>query len=91
MSPFIMDACHLSNSCWVSDYSSISLEDAHDIYSLPQKFDYTHGWMRWGAVGLTAFSLATALSLRPIRHAAFEFFLISHIVLIWCVIWCTLL
>ncbi|GJE84448.1 ferric reductase family protein [Phanerochaete sordida] len=49
---------------------------------LPEQFDFTHGWMRWGALGLTAFTLAAILSLRPIRNAFFEFFLISHIVLI---------
>ncbi|EKM59392.1 uncharacterized protein PHACADRAFT_169942 [Phanerochaete carnosa HHB-10118-sp] len=49
---------------------------------LPEQFDFTHGWMRWGATGLTAFTLAAILSLRPIRNAFFEFFLISHIVLI---------
>ena len=38
--------------------------------------------MRWGAVGLTAFTLAAVASLRPIRNAFFEFFLISHIILI---------
>ncbi|KAI0091940.1 ferric reductase NAD binding domain-containing protein [Irpex rosettiformis] len=49
---------------------------------LPQKFDFTHGWMRWGAVGLVALTLTTILSVRPIRHIAFEFFLISHIILV---------
>lgn len=49
---------------------------------LPEQFEFTHGWMRWGAVGLAAFTLAAILSLRPIRNAFFEFFLISHIVLI---------
>jgi ferric-chelate reductase len=34
-----------------------------------------------GGVGLAAFTLGTVLSLAPIRHRAFEFFLISHIVL----------
>lgn len=38
--------------------------------------------MQAGAVGLAAFSLAALLSIRPIRHMAFEFFLLSHIVLI---------
>ncbi|KAI0693553.1 ferric reductase NAD binding domain-containing protein [Cytidiella melzeri] len=49
---------------------------------LPEKFDLTHGWMRCGATGLVAFTLATILSVRPIRNIAFEFFLISHIILI---------
>ncbi|THH02456.1 hypothetical protein EW026_g465 [Hermanssonia centrifuga] len=49
---------------------------------LPEKFDFTHGWMRCGATGLSAFTLATILSLRPIRNAFFEFFLVSHIALI---------
>ncbi|KAI0775988.1 hypothetical protein BD413DRAFT_257872 [Trametes elegans] len=52
------------------------------ISGLPEKFDFTHGWMRWGAVGLAAFTLATILSVRFIRNAFFEFFLISHIVLV---------
>ncbi|TFK43398.1 FAD-binding domain-containing protein [Crucibulum laeve] len=52
------------------------------VSGLPQQFDFTHDWMRSGAVGLTAFSIATLLSVRPIRNMAFEFFLISHIVLI---------
>ncbi|KAG5637453.1 hypothetical protein H0H81_004470 [Sphagnurus paluster] len=34
------------------------------------------------AAGLGAFSLATILSIRPIRNLAYEFFLICHIVLI---------
>ena len=33
-------------------------------------------------MGLAAFTLATILSVRPIRQLAFEFFLVSHIVLI---------
>ncbi|KAI0347380.1 hypothetical protein BDW22DRAFT_1404940 [Trametopsis cervina] len=49
---------------------------------LPQKFDFTHAWIRWGAVGLVAFTLATIFSIRPIRNAFFEFFLITHIILI---------
>lgn len=51
-------------------------------FSLPEKFDFTHGWMRWGAVGLAAFTLATLFSVRPVRNAFFEFFLITHIILI---------
>ncbi|KIJ94088.1 hypothetical protein K443DRAFT_111053 [Laccaria amethystina LaAM-08-1] len=38
--------------------------------------------MRAGALSLVALTLATILSIRPIRNIAFEFFLISHIVLI---------
>lgn len=49
---------------------------------LPEKFDFTHDWVRAGALGLTAFTLAAIFSIRPIRNAFFEFFLISHIVLI---------
>ncbi|KAI0758296.1 ferric reductase NAD binding domain-containing protein [Irpex lacteus] len=26
---------------------------------LPEKFDFSHGWIRWGAVGLVAFTLTT--------------------------------
>ncbi|KAF8897417.1 hypothetical protein BD779DRAFT_1608032 [Infundibulicybe gibba] len=50
---------------------------------LPTSFGFDHGWMRSGALGLTAFSLATILSLRPIRQMVFEFFLVSHIILIF--------
>ncbi|KAG5219913.1 FAD-binding domain-containing protein [Salix suchowensis] len=35
-----------------------------------------------GAIALVAFTVATFISFRPIRNAAFEFFLISHIVLV---------
>ncbi|KAJ3554162.1 hypothetical protein NM688_g3250 [Phlebia brevispora] len=52
------------------------------VGGLPEKFDFTHGWMRCGAAGLAAFTLATILSFRPIRNAFFEFFLLSHIVLV---------
>ena len=52
------------------------------FYSLPPTHDFSHGWMRWGAVGLTAFTLLTILSVRFIRNALFEFFLLSHIVLV---------
>ncbi|TFK76030.1 hypothetical protein BDN72DRAFT_362236 [Pluteus cervinus] len=55
---------------------------ARTVAGLPERFDFTHTWMRWGAVGLAAFSLATFLSIRPFRNLAFEFFLISHIILI---------
>lgn len=55
--------------------------------SLPAKFDLSHGWMRWGVTGLTAFSLATILSLRPIRQKVFEFFLVTHIILIGYVLY----
>ncbi|KII94680.1 hypothetical protein PLICRDRAFT_169410 [Plicaturopsis crispa FD-325 SS-3] len=52
------------------------------VGGLPAHFDFTNGWMVWGATGLTAFSLATALSIRPVRQVAFEFFLVSHIILV---------
>ncbi|KAL0949689.1 hypothetical protein HGRIS_009726 [Hohenbuehelia grisea] len=55
---------------------------------LPPQFDFTHDWVRAGAVAISAFTLATFLSFRPIRHIAFEFFLISHIVLIAIFIIC---
>ncbi|TFY82597.1 hypothetical protein EWM64_g1407 [Hericium alpestre] len=55
---------------------------AHILSGLPEAFDLSHTWMRMGAVGLVAFTLATVLSLRPFRQLAFEFFLVSHIVLI---------
>ncbi|KAL5487797.1 FRP1_3 [Sanghuangporus weigelae] len=53
------------------------------LSGLPEKFDLSHGWMKWGVAGLAAFSLATVLSVRPIRIKLFEFFLVSHIVLIF--------
>ncbi|KAH9850710.1 ferric reductase NAD binding domain-containing protein [Lenzites betulinus] len=52
------------------------------ISGLSGRTDFTNGWMRWGAVGLAAFTLATIFSVRFIRNAFFEFFLISHIVLV---------
>jgi ferric-chelate reductase len=51
---------------------------------LPAKFDFSHDWMRSGAVGLGGFTMATILSIRPLRHIGFEFFLIGHIVFILC-------
>ncbi|PPQ99070.1 hypothetical protein CVT24_003630 [Panaeolus cyanescens] len=53
------------------------------VSGLPPQFDFTHNWMRSGAVGLGAFTIATFLSIRPIRHVAFEFFLVTHIVFIF--------
>ncbi|KAH9483266.1 Ferric reductase transmembrane component 5 [Psilocybe cubensis] len=50
---------------------------------LPKNLDLSHNWMRSGAISLTALTLATILSIRPIRRAAFEFFLIAHIILIF--------
>ncbi|QRV87582.1 Ferric reductase like transmembrane component [Ceratobasidium sp. AG-Ba] len=38
--------------------------------------------MRFGVVAMTAFTLATLLSLRPIRNMAYEVFLICHIILV---------
>jgi len=52
------------------------------VSGLPPMFDFSHDWMRCGALGLAAFTIATILSIRPIRHVAFEFFLVAHIVLI---------
>ncbi|CAL1701427.1 unnamed protein product [Somion occarium] len=52
------------------------------VGGLSGKFDFTHGWMQCGATGLAAFTLAKILSIRPIRNAFFEFFLVSHIILI---------
>ncbi|KAI0321845.1 FAD-binding domain-containing protein [Amylostereum chailletii] len=54
----------------------------HVASGLPEIFDFRHSWMRWGVTGLIAFTLATVLSIRPIRQMAFEFFLVSHIILI---------
>jgi ferric-chelate reductase len=51
---------------------------------LPAKFDLSHDWMAAGAVGLAGVTLATILSIRPLRHIGFEFFLIGHIVFILC-------
>ncbi|KAI0720245.1 hypothetical protein C8T65DRAFT_692861 [Cerioporus squamosus] len=52
------------------------------ISGLSEKFDFSHAWMRWGATGLVAFTLATILSARFIRNAFFEFFLLTHILLV---------
>ncbi|KAF7433186.1 hypothetical protein PC9H_005135 [Pleurotus ostreatus] len=49
---------------------------------LGARSDFSHNWMIAGAIALVAFTLATFISFRPIRNAAFEFFLISHIILI---------
>ncbi|OBZ76332.1 putative ferric reductase transmembrane component [Grifola frondosa] len=49
---------------------------------LPEQFDFSHGWMRWGVAGLAAFTLTTILSIRPVRNMFFEFFLLSHIALV---------
>lgn len=38
--------------------------------------------MRSGALGLAALTIAMILSIRPIRNAAFEFFLVTHIIFI---------
>lgn len=52
------------------------------VSGLSPQFDFSHNWVRSGAISLAAFSLGTVLALRPIRHFAFEFFLVCHIVLI---------
>ncbi|KAF9483940.1 hypothetical protein BDN70DRAFT_903886 [Pholiota conissans] len=52
------------------------------VSGLPTQFDFSHDFMRAGAVGLVALTLAAILSIRPLRHVAFEFFLVAHIVLI---------
>ncbi|KAI1796261.1 hypothetical protein LXA43DRAFT_1090336 [Ganoderma leucocontextum] len=52
------------------------------LEGLTGKHDFSHGWMRWGAVSLTAFTLLTAMSVRFIRNVFFEFFLLSHIALV---------
>ncbi|KLO19817.1 hypothetical protein SCHPADRAFT_817568 [Schizopora paradoxa] len=49
---------------------------------LPAKFDLQNGWMRCGVVGLAAFTIATILSLRIIRVRFFEFFFVTHLILI---------
>ena len=43
--------------------------------------------MRWGVTGLTPYTLATILSIRPIRQKVFEFFLVTHIILIGYVLY----
>lgn len=52
------------------------------FHSLPAQFSIEHNWMRSGAVGLAALTIAMILSIRPIRNAAFEFFLVTHIIFI---------
>ncbi|KAF9498476.1 hypothetical protein BDN71DRAFT_1385581 [Pleurotus eryngii] len=49
---------------------------------LGARSDFSHNWMISGAIALVAFTVAAFISFRPIRNAAFEFFLISHIVLV---------
>ncbi|KAI0265185.1 ferric reductase NAD binding domain-containing protein [Gloeopeniophorella convolvens] len=49
---------------------------------LSQNSNFSHGYIQWGLAGLIAFTMATVLSIRPIRTLAFEFFLVSHIFLI---------
>ena len=65
----------------------MALNYRSDLGSLPEKFDFSHGWMRWGVTGLTAYTLATILSIRPIRQKVFEFFLVTHIILIGYVLY----
>ncbi|KAI0750929.1 hypothetical protein C8Q80DRAFT_1098755 [Daedaleopsis nitida] len=55
---------------------------SRSISGLSDKFDFSHAWMRWGATGLIAFTLATVLSVRFIRNAFFELFLLAHIFLV---------
>lgn len=38
--------------------------------------------MRFGVLAMTAFTLASILSIRPIRNMAYEIFLILHIILV---------
>ncbi|KAF8665715.1 hypothetical protein AX16_000165 [Volvariella volvacea WC 439] len=61
---------------------------ARTASGLPARFDFSHNWMRSGAVGLTALSLAGFLSISPIRHLAYEFFIVSHVVLIMIFLVC---
>ncbi|KAJ3573341.1 hypothetical protein NP233_g2490 [Leucocoprinus birnbaumii] len=53
------------------------------LNGLPPQFDFTHDWVVAGAVGLGALTLAAVLSLGPVRKAAFELFLFSHLILIF--------
>ena len=43
---------------------------------------FTSLQMQLGAVGLSALTLTTLLSLKPIRALLYEFFLVSHIILV---------
>ncbi|KZS97904.1 hypothetical protein SISNIDRAFT_423350 [Sistotremastrum niveocremeum HHB9708] len=50
---------------------------------LPAKWAVaTTNWMQSGVLGLSAFTLAALLSVRPIRNRFFEFFLLSHVILV---------
>lgn len=84
--PYITLApCHYPNGYGVTQLPFTYRKDTYklvDLSSLPQKFDFTHGWMISGAIGLAAFTLATCLAVRPIRTLVFELFLIMHIILI---------
>ena len=54
----------------------------HVLFGSLMPGDWELSFIRWGAAGLVAFTVATILSVRPIRNMVFELFLISHIILI---------
>lgn len=43
--------------------------------------DLYEPWLHWGITGLSALTLSTIVSIRPIRTRFYEFFLVSHITL----------
>ncbi|KAF8914049.1 ferric reductase NAD binding domain-containing protein [Gymnopilus junonius] len=53
---------------------------ARVVSGLPKDADFSHDWMRCGALSLASLTIATILSVRPIRQMVFEFFLVTHIV-----------
>ncbi|PPQ65217.1 hypothetical protein CVT26_000194 [Gymnopilus dilepis] len=53
---------------------------ARVVSGLSPQNDFSHVWMQCGVLGLTGLTIATILSVRPIRQLAFEFFLVTHII-----------
>jgi len=77
-----VDARNRSGLFWVRCLEPLICAVSKLFDSLPEKFDLSQGWMRAGVAGLAALTLATLLSVRPVRNMAYEFFLIAHIALI---------
>lgn len=52
------------------------------FFSLHGHFTLVTPWIRDGVVAITAFTLAAILGSRAIRNRVYEFFLVTHIILI---------
>lgn len=77
-----VDTCPSAHSLWV-ETNLLNLQSIFlTLHSLPAQWDFTHNFMRAGVTALAALTLIAIGSIRPIRNAAFEIFLVSHIVLI---------